>query len=134
MKKLLFKLGMAFGLAAMFMMAEVEKTPDAANAAGKEPTVLSGLSAADTYLIPNKNGNVQLRVINANEADTTVTIVTPGELGANPVSDRAVEVKKTKIKVIGPFDPAVYNNSKGFLEVKFSSVLGVTLELQQVGF
>lgn len=131
MKRLL-KIGLALGMAVM--MAEVERTPDQAGATGKEPTVISGLSGADTQLIPNKNGNVQLRVINGVTADTTVTIVTPGEIGGNPVEDKKVEVKKEKTKVIGPFDPNIYNNSKGFLEVKFSAVENVKLEIQLVGF
>ena len=94
--KVLKMIALALGAAVAFMMAEVEKVPDQATAAGKEPTVISGLSAADTYLIPNKNGNVQLRVINGVTADTTVTIVTPGSSGENPIEDKKVKLKKKK--------------------------------------
>lgn len=133
--KTLIKIGMALGIAAaVTMMAEVEKAPQVVTTAGAEPTIITGLSAADEYLIPNKNGNVQLRVINGVTADTTVTIVTPGEVGGNPVADKAVEVKKEKTKVIGPFDPTAYNDSKGFLRIKFSAITNVSLEIQQVGF
>lgn len=114
-------------------MAEVERVPDQPGAAGKEPTVVEGLNAADTQLIPNKNGNVSIRVTNGAE-EIEVTIVTPGEVGANPVGDRVVKVGANKTKIIGPLDPNVYNNSKGQLEVKFNKVVGVKLEITQVGF
>ncbi len=126
----LFVLGFAFGAAVM--MAEVERVPDSLTASGAEPTVISGMSAADIQLIPNKNGNVQLRVINGSAEATKVTIVTPGEQGGNPVADKEVEVAAGKTKVIGPFDPNVYNNVKGFLEVKFSKVATITMEIQKV--
>lgn len=121
--------------ALLLMMAEVERATQVATSAGAEPTVITGMSAADTQLIPNKNGNVQLRVINGVTADTIMTVVTPNaDAGGNPIEDRKVEIKKEKTKVIGPFDPNVYNNKNGMLEVKFSAVTNVTLEIQQVGF
>lgn len=133
MKNLLKLFGLALGVAVAMSMAEPERVPDKATSAGKEPTVIEPL-VADTQIIPNKNGKVQLRITNANEADTIVTVVTPNEAGGNPIEDKKVEVKKTKTKIIGPFDPAVYNNAKGNLEVKFSSVLGVKLEINETDF
>lgn len=132
--KLLRKIGLAFGAAVLFMMAEVEREPFTPKSAGVEPTVIEGMSAADTQLISNKNGNVTLRVINGSAEATNVTIVTPGEPGGNPIADRVVEVAAGKTKVIGPFDPNVYNNSKGQLEVKFSKVVTIKLEVQLTSF
>src|SRR6478735_4780879 len=101
-------------------MAEVERAPQKPTTAGVEPAPFEGLSAPDTQLIPNKNGDVILRVKNESGEATKVTIVTPGEVGGNAVADKEVEVAAGKTKLIGPFDPASYNNKKGNLEVKFT--------------
>jgi hypothetical protein len=113
-------------------MAEVERKPQRTNHKGAVPTVVSGMSSADTQLIPNKGGDVILRVINGAAEATKVTVVTPGEVGGNLVADLEVEVAATTTKLIGPFDPAVYNNASGFLEVKLSKVTTVTLEATRV--
>jgi len=134
MRKWLYHLGLALGAAVMFMMAEVERATQKSTSAGVVPTVIEGMSAADVQIIPNKNGNVTLRVINGGAEATKVTIVTPGEQGGNPVADREVEVANGATKVIGPFDPNTYNNSKGNLEVKFTKVASVKLEILETAF
>ena len=115
-------------------MAEQNRVPDQPTANGKEPTVLEGLSAADTQIIPNKNGDVTLRVVNGSAEAVKVTIVTPHEQGGNPVADKEVEIAAGKTKVIGPLDPSVYNNAKGNLEVKFNKVANIKLEIQKTAF
>jgi hypothetical protein len=132
MKKL-FQLGLALGIAAAaLMMAEVERAVQAGAVAGVVPTVIEGMSAADTQLIPN-DGRTVLRVNNGGAEPTEVTIVTPGEApGSLAVEDRKVTVANGVTKVIGPFDRGTYNNSKGQLEVKFSKVASVKLEILSV--
>ncbi len=114
-------------------MAEKERTPDKPGAAGKEPTVVEGMNVEDVQLIPNKNGTVSLRVT-AGAEEIEVTVVTPGETGGLKLEDRVVKVPKEKTKIIGPLDPKVYNNSKGFVEVKFNKVTGVKMEITDVSF
>lgn len=113
-------------------MAEVARTAQVPSPSGVVPTVIEGMSAADTQIIPNKNSNNILRVVNGGSETTKVTIVTPGEVGGNAVADKEVEVAAGATKIIGPFDKATYNNRKGNLEVKFSKVTSVKLEITQV--
>jgi hypothetical protein len=113
-------------------MAEVERAAQKPTAVGAVPTVISGMSSSDTQLISNKNGDTILRVINGAAEATKVTIVTPGEVGGNPIADKEVEVAATTTKIIGPFDPSIYNDVHGKLNVKFSKVTTVTLEVTQV--
>lgn len=127
--KTLLRIGFALGLAVL--MAEVEKEADRPGADGAEPTVVGELSAEDTYNIPNKNGKLVLRVDNGGAEATNVTIITPGEVGGNPIDDMVVEVGAGKVKLISNLDPAIYTNSKGFVQIKLSKVTSVTLEIVQ---
>lgn len=114
-------------------MAEVERKPQKPTAAGAAPTVIEGLNSADTQIIPNKNGDVVLRVTNGGSEDTKVTIVTPGEVGGNVIADKEVTVaKEGVVRLIGPFDPETYNDANGNLQVKLSKVTSVKLEVTQV--
>lgn len=114
-------------------MAEVEKPRDLVTPAGKEPTTQEGLSASDTYLIPNNTGKTILRVENGGAEATDVTIVTPVVTGGLAVEDQKVNVPNGKVKYIGPFDPSTYNNANGFLEVKFSKVTTVKVNILNIG-
>lgn len=127
----LFVIGFALGAAVM--MAEVERATQKTVAAGAEPVVIEGLNAADTQLINNKNGNVMIRVTNGAEA-IQATIVTPNTVGGNPIEDLKNAIGANKVEVMGPFDPNVYNNAKGQLELKFDKVVGVKLEIFEVTF
>jgi hypothetical protein len=113
-------------------MAEVARTAQVPTPVGIVPTVIEGMSAADVQIIPNKNANNILRVVNGGSETTKVTIVTPNEVGGNPIADREIEVAAGATKLIGPFDKATYNNRKGNLEVKFSKVTSVKLEITQI--
>lgn len=113
-------------------MADVERAAQKPTAAGAVPTAFEGLQAADTQLIDNKTGDVILRVVNGGAEATDVTIVTPGQVGGNAVADRVVTVANGATKLIGPFDPETYNNAKGQLQVQFSKVASVKLEVTKV--
>lgn len=113
-------------------MAEVTRNPQRTTTAGAEPTVIEGLSSADTQVIPNKQGDVILRVTNGGAEATNVTVVTPGTVGGNAIADKVVAVAAGKTELIGPFDPAVYNDGKGNLAVQFSKVTSVKLEVTKV--
>jgi hypothetical protein len=130
MFKTLLKLGFALGLAVM--MAEVERLPTKYNAKGAEPVVIEGLLAADTQLIPNKNGNVILRII-APAEEIEVTAVTPNEVGGNPIADLTNKIASGKVEIMGPFDPSVYNDAKGNLNIKVNKA-GVKIEIIEVAY
>lgn len=133
MKKSLLKIGLALGVAAAaVMMAEVERAATKYTAQGAEPTIIEGMAAGDTQLIPNKNGNIILRVTGPAEA-IEVTVVTPNVVGGNVIEDLKNPIGSSKVEIMGPFDPNVYNNSKGQIEVKFNKA-GVKLEIIEVAF
>jgi hypothetical protein len=112
-------------------MAKQLFVPDKAATTGKEPTVHTGLSAADEFQFVN-DGKVRIRISNANEADTKVTVVTTAKVDGQEVKNREVEVKKTKTALIGPFDKAKYNNEEEKVTFKISSALGVTVEIEKL--
>lgn len=117
-----------FGAFAL-MMAEVARAIEKASPEGKVPTVIEGLLAPDTQLIPN-DGHTVLRVNNGGAESTEVTIVTPGtESGGVGIEDRKVTVANGVTKVIGPFPRSLYGNT---LEVKFTKVTSVKLEILSV--
>jgi hypothetical protein len=113
-------------------MAKVEHKPQRTSAKGTVPTVVSGLSAADTQVIPNKGGDVLIRVINGGAEATNVTVATPGEVDGNAIADLVVAVANGVTKDLGPFDPAVYNDEEGNLNITLSKVATVTLEVKRV--
>jgi hypothetical protein len=132
--KTLLKIGLALGVAvAATMMAEIERAPQKPIAQGVKATVIEGMSAADTQIIPNPNANVMLRITAGAEA-IKVTVVTPNAPGGNAIADLENEIGIGETEVMGPFDPTVYNNSKNQLEVKFNKVAGVKMEVYQVSF
>lgn len=133
MRKLLGSLAFALGASVAFMMAEIERVPDKPGAAGKEPTVLEGLNAADTQLIPNRNGRTVIRVLNGAEA-IVATVITPGTVGGLAIADQANNIGANKTEYMGPFDPNIYNNAAGFLQLKFDKVVGVKLEIIEVDY
>jgi hypothetical protein len=116
----------------MFMMAEVPRARQKTVAAGIEPIVLEPINIADTQLIPNADGATLIRVIAPAEA-VKVTVVTPNLVGGNPIADLENEVGISKIEVMGPFDPSIYNNANGQLEVKVNKA-GIKLEVYNVSF
>lgn len=61
-------------------------------------------------------------VINMGSTATNYTIV--GQNGAASVGPKALTVSVPN--VIGPFDPALYSNSAGLVEIDLSQVTGIT--------
>jgi len=93
--------------------------------AGLTP-VLAAANTDGSY-IPN-DGRVFLQVKNTNGAAVTVTIDTPGSVDGNAIANLAVIIPLTSgDKLIGPFPPAIYNQSDGTIKVTFSAVTDVTI-------
>jgi hypothetical protein len=132
LKKLFKAFALALGVAVALSMAEVERARIKTVAAGVEPVVLEPINIADTQLIPNSDGRTLIRVIAPAEA-VKVTVVTPNLVGGNPIADLENEVGISKVEMMGPFDPSIYNNAKGQLEVKVNKA-GIKLEVFNVEF
>ena len=77
------------------------------------------VTSADSFLVPN-NGSVRLIVTNSAGANN-LTVVTPGNVDGNAIADLVIELTASKLYVIGPFPPSVYNNAAGQLRFTVSA-------------
>lgn len=94
---------------------------------------LSGLApsyaAADATNGNNfaNDGSVFLHVKNTGAGACTVTIQTPGKVAGVDIAEVTLSVPATSgDKMIGPFDPTVFNQSDGTVNVDWSTGTGVT--------
>lgn len=101
-------------------------------------TVLSPTIAGATFspasaagggdVFPN-NGKTYLYIKNGDSGSHIITITPQNTVGAPgyTVSPIAVTVLTTAQKLIGPFDPAIFNNSSGQAVVTYDGVTSVTV-------
>jgi len=89
---------------------------------GVTPTAVGG---TDTF---TNDGNVLAKVVTAGTA-ATVTFVTPGTLYGLAIADATVVLPATGTKMIGPFQPGLYNDTSGNCSVSFGGTAGVTIGL-----
>ncbi len=74
----------------------------------------TGATSSNVYFFPN-NGRVVLLMAAATTAN--VTIETPNTQDGNAIADLTLALANTNVRVIGPFPPAVYNDSQGRVKV-----------------
>lgn len=89
---------------------------------GVEPTE-NAVAASDTFV---NDGRTILVVDNGSGSELTVTITTPGTVDGLAIADKTVTVAIGDKAVIGPFPPAIYNNSDGVVTVAFNETTSVT--------
>lgn len=95
---------------------------------GITPTTTAPTAAAD-YIFAN-DGRTWLEVIKAGAAACTVTLTTPKTLAGLAVTDQTDTVAATTgTRRIGPFEPSVYNDSNGDVNVQFSEITGLTVSV-----
>lgn len=85
-------------------------------------------TTTDTYQVPN-DGRTFLHVKKTGAGACTVTVVTPATVaGGLGVADATFSVAATTgDRMIGPFDPSVFNDpATGLMNVTFSDVVGLT--------
>ncbi len=113
-------------------MANRRLTPEKALVAGLTTTILSDILTADTHQVRN-NGRVFLRIVKGGAGNAVLTFITPGNVGGYAITDpTATVVATTGIMIIGPFPPAIFNNSNGDLEWTVDDVVGLTCEVVQL--
>lgn len=87
----------------------------------------SAATATDGDAFQN-DGNVLLEVKNTSAGVVTITIPTPAKVGGLDVADVSVTVPATTgDRIIGPFDPTIFNQADGSVYVNNSAASGVTL-------
>lgn len=99
-----------------------------------QPVSIAGLAPAYTAADqPNghefvNDGNMLLHVKNTGGGACTVTLQTPAVVSGVAVSDPTVSVPATTgDRMIGPFDPTIFNQAGGLVYVDLSTGTGVTL-------
>lgn len=97
--------------------------------AGSNLGAVAAAGAGDQFL---NDGRTILYVKNVNAASRTVTIVTSPTIAGLAIADVAVVVAENEEKLIGPFDPRYFNDGNGFVQVTYSSEVGVTVRPIQV--
>ena len=81
----------------------------------------------------SNDGNVLLEVKNAGAGAITVTITAVAKLAGVSLTNPAISVPLTNgDKMIGPFDPTVFNQSDGTVYVDYSGVTSVTVAAIQL--
>lgn len=107
-------------------MARTALTVQSAAISGLTPSYAAG-DLANGHEFVN-DGNTMLHVKNTGGGACTVTLQTPGKVAGVDISDPTVVVPATTgDKMIGPFDPTVFNQSGGLVYVDISTGTGVTL-------
>ena len=107
-------------------MADVSVAANEIVPTGSDPTALGSLSVSDTYQFIN-NGRLFIHVDNAGGSSCNVTITTFAKRHGLALADRVVAVANGVEKYIGPFDPEIYNNADGEIEVTLSFITSVTI-------
>lgn len=112
-------------------MADQTLAPTAA-APGGTAASPTAMDAADNYIVRN-DGRVLLHFVKTGAGDADITIVTPKTVGGLAVADQTFTVPATTGNVwAGPFDPDIYNDASGDLDVSTDEDTGITIEAVQI--
>ena len=86
---------------------------------------------ASTQLsIPSNDGRMYLELKNTGSATQTVTVQTPGTVSGLAIAELTAEVPITSgDKIIGPFPPALFNQSDGSVYVDLTATTTMTIAL-----
>lgn len=68
------------------------------------------------------DGKTILYFKNTNAATRTVTLATGGTIGGLAIADVAVTVAQNEERIIGPFDPRLFNDANGYIQLTYSAV------------
>lgn len=97
---------------------------------GLKPTMASAASGGDEF--PN-TGKEWLYFKNGEAGEITVTLDIETTVDGQPVTDPTVAIPAGEQKFIGPFPPAIYNNSTtGRVSVTYSAVTSLTVAVMKL--
>jgi len=90
------------------------------------------MAIADNYIVRN-NGRVLLHFVKTGAGAATITVVTPNTVGGLAIAEQTFVVPATTGNVwAGPFDPGIYNDASGDLDVSTSEDTAITVEAVQI--
>ena len=107
-------------------MARSNVVPQTLSRAGITPTYNAATAPGTGGDGFSNGGRTFIHVLNTG-VEKTLTIQTPGTVDGNAITDRAVVIPLTTgNKMIGPFPPAIYNQSNGQVYLDWSLETDVT--------
>ncbi len=68
------------------------------------------------------DGKTILYLKNTNAVTRTVTIATSGSIGGLAIADVAIAVVQNAEVIVGPFDPRLFNDANGYIQLTYSAV------------
>lgn len=94
--------------------------------AGLNPSYAAASASGDSF--PN-DGRTLLHVKNTNAAARTVTVTSQktASPGLTPANNAVSVPATTGERFIGPFDPTIWNDVNGNLQITYSAETGVTI-------
>lgn len=111
-------------------MARTEVTVQDVSLAGVTPTYTAAI--VDGHMFKN-DGNVAIEVKNTTASPVNVTIQTPAKVGGIDLAEVVVAIPATSgDKIIGPFDPSLFNQSGGLVYVDYASTTGMTIAVYRL--
>lgn len=91
---------------------------------GLEHTLAAAAGGGDTF---KNDGKTFFYVRNGSVGDITLTFTTPGKVGGVAIADPTVVVTAAEERMIGPFEPSIFNTSAGLVAVGYSGVTSLTV-------
>lgn len=104
-------------------------SPEQIDLSGLDATQNAAAGGGDEFL---NNGNIILRVENGSGAPITVTAVSQATASGLAIADAAVSVPAGGFRFIGPFPPALFNDSAGKCQLTYSGVTSLTVEVLEI--
>ncbi len=97
-------------------------TPTATTVGAGAGDVLTPANAAaggDQFL---NDGRTVLYFKNTNATTRTITIATAGTIGGLAIADVTVAVAENEVRLVGPFEPRIYNDASGYVQLTYTAV------------
>lgn len=91
---------------------------------GLEATYGAAAGGGNTF---KNDGKTFFHIKNGAGSDVTVTFTTPGTVAGVAIADPAVVVTAGEERMIGPFEPSIFNNASGLVAASYSSATSVTV-------
>ena len=113
-------------------MGDVTLVPLAVAPGSTDGSTPQAMATADNYICRN-NGRVILHFIKEGANPATITIVTPKTLGGLALAEQTFVVQAAGgVEFAGPFDPDVYNDPSGDMDISTSEETDITVQALQI--
>ena len=94
---------------------------------GLTPAYTAAQAAASGSNAFANDGRTFIHIKNGGASPITATFQTPGAVNGLAIADLVVTVANATEKVVGPFEPGLFNQSDGKVYVDWSGVTSVTV-------